>query len=87
VLDYQLQFGEIFPLNNLSLTTELAEEVLELCTEFRDKGVCGIDMAGHENMIHVDPTPKEIIDVFRVRWHQVLLTYLSIWEGQINLYK
>ncbi|KAK2169246.1 hypothetical protein NP493_1199g02112 [Ridgeia piscesae] len=44
---------------------ELAEEVLELCTEFRDKGVCGIDMAGHENMIHVDPTPKEIIDVFR----------------------
>ena len=81
MLDYQLQFDEIFPVNDLSLTIELAQEVLELCTEFRDKGVCGIDMAGHENLTHIDPTPKEIIDVFKVRWHRVLLTYLSVWEG------
>lgn len=56
----------------------MSKEVLELCTEFCNKGVIGIDLAGLET--ETDPTPQEIISVFKVRWNPLSVS-LMLWAG------
>lgn len=46
----------------MGIFVEIAKDVLQLCNEFKNDGVVGIDVAGAEFF----PTPPEIRDVFKV---------------------
>ncbi|KAI0218366.1 Adenosine deaminase [Lamellibrachia satsuma] len=58
---FNIKFGSI--LCCMRNAPDMSKEVLELCTEFCNKGVIGIDLAGLET--ETDPTPQEIISVFK----------------------
>ena len=44
-----------------------SSEVLELCREFKDRGVVGMDLAGSENFTEKNPTQEEHIQAFKVQ--------------------